>query len=284
MMKELIMENKKKIKEKLNNEKYKSISKPHLVIIQVGDNNNSYINNIKITCEDVGINCSIYKYKENISTEKLKNIISRLSLDASVTAISIQLPLPEHIDERTLIDEIDPIKDIDGVTCVQAGILQLGLTDHRLDPPIVKSILDLLPSTQGKNITIIGKNNPIEKVLVSILSEKNAIVTLCNFKAENKERYTQNSDIIILTTGLKNYFGVRYFYGNNKKIIIHTGDLNIKLLDDKLKRFQIHEISEDLIITNLLNNICIAYDSQFDNIWKYHQYLIRNEFTNKKED
>ena len=282
------------VKEKIHSDKYKSIPDPHLVIIQVGDNVNAY--DKKKVCEYAGIKCSIYEYKEDITTEKLKDIISKLSLNPTITAISIQLPLPEHIDERALIDEIDPNKDVDGVTCVQAGLLQLGIEDnHRLEPCIPKAIVRLLEditTLEGKNITIIGKK--IGKPLIQLLQEKNANVTLCHSRTniDDIERNTEKSNIIILASNKAKYFGARYFfrrffYDPSEKIIIDVGfnidengklygDLNTEEINDIINNsntFHYTEVGEINNLSNilLLENISIAYEAQFDNIWKYHQ-------------
>lgn len=287
-------------KEKLQSDKYKSIPAPHLIVIQVGDDqaSNLYINNKKKACEEVGIKCSIYKYEEEITTERLKGIISKLSLDPLVTGILIQLPLPEHIDERALIDEIDPIKDVDGFTCVQAGLLQLGIKDkHRLEPCTAKGIVRLLETVttlEGKNVTVIGRSNIVGKPLAQLLQEKNATVTLCHSKSNisNIERNTQKSDIIILATGKPKYFGSRFFTRHfstdpKERFIIDAGinrdengklcgDLNTKDVNDMPYNDIIHYTPVPggvgpMTIAELIDNICIAYDAQFDNIWKYHQ-------------
>ena len=287
-------------KEKLQSDKYKSIPAPHLIVIQVGDDqaSNLYINNKKKACEEVGIKCSIYKYDEDITTETLKDVISRLSLKPTVTGILIQLPLPEHIDERALIDEIDPIKDVDGFSCVQAGMLQLGIKDkHRLEPCTAKGIVRLLESVttlEGKNVTVIGRSNIVGKPVAQLLQEKNANVTLCHSrtKISDIERNTEKSDIIVLATGKAKYFGARYFIRRfhtdpKERFIIDAGinrdengklcgDLNVKDVNDIRSSDIVHYTPVPggvgpMTIAELIDNICIAYDAQFDNIWKYHQ-------------
>lgn len=289
-------------KEKLNNEKYKCIPKPSLVIIQVGDNQSSnlYSDNKKKACEKVGIRCIIYKYKEDVTTEKLARIIYRLSINPRVTGILIQLPLPNHIDKRVLIDELDPIKDVDGFTCVQAGMLQLGIKNkYRLEPYIAKGIVRLLESIttlEGKNITIIGRSNIIGKPVAQLLQEKNANITLCHSKTNiaDIEKNTCKSDIIILTTGQSEYFNSRFFTRYSytdptEKIIIDAGinidnngklcgDLNIKDVNNincsnNISYIQVTDVVGSMAIAELIDNICIAYDVQFDDIWNYDQMM-----------
>lgn len=281
------------LKEKLQNEKFKSIPKPHLVVIQVGDDpaSNLYINNKKKACEEVGIKCSHYQYKEEVTTEHLKNIIRKLSLTPTVTGIMIQLPLPDHIDEQAIIDEIDPIKDVDGFTRVQAGMLQLGINDkNRLLPCTAKGIIRLLESVttlEGKDVVVVGRSNIVGKPLAQLLQEKNATVTLCHSKTRNLEWYTRNSDIIILATGKPEYFNSRYFYGCENIIIIDAGinrnkndklcgDLNVEDVQDMTyaSSYQYTPVPGGvgpMTVAELLDNIYIAYENQFDNIWNYYQ-------------
>lgn len=304
--KKLAEEIKEEIKEKLKNEKYKSISAPHLIIIRVENNNENsslYINdNIIEVCKEVGIKCSMYKYKENISTEKLKNIISKLSLNPTVTGILIQTPLPEHIDERALIDEIDPIKDVNGVTCVQAGMLQLGIKDkYRLEPYIAKGIVRLLESItdlESKDVVVVGRSNAIGKPLAQLLQEKNATVTLCHSKTEDLSTMIQKSEIVILTTGKAKYFGPRYFYSAQDLIIIDAGintdndgklcgDLNIDAIKDlynarKFKYTSVLDGIRPMTLIELIYNVYLAYENQFEYIWNYCQTLKISTQLNKE--
>lgn len=286
-------------KEKLQNEKYKYIPDPHLVIIQIGNNiiSNLDIDNKKKILEDAGIRCTIWKYKEDVTTEKIKRIISKISLNPRITAILIQSSLPNHIDKNAIIDEIDPIKDVNGFTCVQAGMLHLGIKNkYRLEPYIAKGIIRLLESItilKGKNITIVEKDNTIGKSIVQLLQEKDVNITLCNIKTNiiDIERNTCKSDIIILATNQTEYFNSRFFTRNSysdpdEKIIIDYGinidndnklhgDLNIDDINNMRYSNNIYYVSSDIIeyigIAELIDNISIAYDAQFNNIWNYHQ-------------
>lgn len=298
--KKLAEELKEEIKEKLKNEKYKSISSPHLIIIRIEDNN-KYTNDINEMCKEVGIKCSIYEYKKNITTEKLKNIIYKLSLNPNVTGILIQTPLPEHIDERALIDQIDPIKDVNGVTCVQAGMLHLGIKDNRLEPYIAKGIVRLLESItnlEGKDVVIVGRSNNIGKPLARLLEEKNSTVTLCHSKSEDLSTTIQESEIVILATGKAKYFGPRYFYSAQDLIIVDTGinidnggklcgDLNIDAIKDlyNARKFKYTSVSDgikSMALIALIHNVYLAYENQFEYIWNYCQTLQISTQLNKE--
>lgn len=291
--KELAKKVQQEVKEKLQNEKFKSIPSPHLVVIQVGDNKASeiYIRNKKKACEDVGIKFSHYHYNDNLEENLLISIIKKLSLTPSVTGILVQLPLPAHINTQNIIDYIDPMKDIDGFTTTQAGMLQLGMKNkNRLVPCTAKGIVRLLESVidlEGEDITIVGRSNIVGKPLAQLLQEKNATVTLCHSKTEYLNICTSNSDIVVLATGKPEYFDRNYF--NETAIIIDAGisrnnegklcgDLNLKSLKenayyDNVIYTPVPGGVGPMTIAELLDNIYIAYENQFDFIWHHYQSL-----------
>lgn len=289
------------VKEKLQDEKFKSICKPHLVVIQVGDDPASdvYIRNKKKACEEVGILFSHYHYEYSIPEEKLIEIIKKLSLRPSVTAILVQLPLPKHINVQKVMEAINPMKDVDGFTTTQAGMLQLGMkNERRLLPCTAKGIIRLLESVtdlEGKHVTVVGRSNIVGKPLAQLLQEKNATVTLCHSKTETLFSFTANSDIVVLATGQAEYFDSEYFYGSygpDDLIIIDAGisrNDEGKLCGDLSKKFiensDFYDIMNNwlytpvpggvgpMTIAELLDNIYIAYENQFDFIWKYCQNI-----------
>ena len=286
------------VKEKLQDNKFKSIPAPHLVVIQVGDDPASdiYIRNKKKDCEEVGIKFSHYHYKEETTEDHLIEVIERLSLTPTVTGILVQLPLPDHINTQNVIDAINPDKDVDGFTTKQAGMLQLGMKDkRRLLPCTAKGIIRLLESItdlEGKEVTVIGRSNIVGKPVAQLLQEKNATVILCHSKTDtcSIQDYSSHSDIVILATGQPKYFGSRFFYNSFTDYIIIDaginkdkegklcGDLN---MEDVSELFQSSYIKYTpvpggvgpMTVAELIDNVYIAYENQFDFIWKYCQNL-----------
>ena len=273
---------KEEIKIKLQDFKFRTIPKPHVVMIRVGDNS-EYDTSIY---NKLGIKFSVYDYKESVTTEHLKSIINKLSLTPTVTGIIIKDPLPYHIDRQALIDEIDPIKDICGNTTTQAGMLQLGINDkHILIPPLEKAIIKLLESMTDlneKNV-VIASNNYKCIPLVNLLQKYDTSVTFIN-RSECLEHYIYKSDIVILATDKPKYFNSRYFYGGSvDKIIIDVGlygDLNIEdvstLYNSKNFKYTLPFFNGGIypiVVASLLENIYTAYENQFDFIWKHCQNL-----------
>lgn len=289
--KELANKVKEDVALKLSDEKFKNITPPHLVVIQVGYNPASdlYIKNKKKACESVGIKFSHYQYGEEVTTDYLKEIIQKLSLLPTVTGIMIQLPLPKHINERELIDAIDPMKDVDGFTTVQAGMLQLGIQDkNRLLPCTAKGIVRLLETVttlEGKNVVVIGRSNIVGKPVAQLLQEKNTTVTLCHSKTQDLDSLIRETDIVVFATGLPKHFGERYFYGNPEVIIIDAGickdengklcgDLNVEDLENSYNTNKFYYTPVPggvgpMTVAELVDNVYLAYENQFDFIWKY---------------
>ena len=192
-----------------------------------------------------------------------------------------------------MIDEIDPIKDIDGVTLTQAGMLQLGIKDkHRLIPCEAKAILDILYTLTDLSIdtvTVVGSDNYVGKAVTALLQENNASVASCTSDSKMIEKYTHNSSVIILTSKNPKYFTCRYLYGDGGKFIIDAslnidengnvcGDLDIESLNELYtsSNFMYTPVPggvDVVILAEMLKNICIAYDNQFDFIWKYCENL-----------
>ncbi len=180
--------------------------KPTLVVILVGDNPASriYVNNKKKTAEKLGINSVVLNYPENISESELLAKIEELNNDKEVTAILVQLPLPEHISKENVINAISPQKDVDGFTPYNFGKLFSG------EKPIVypctpKGVLLLLDEygieLEGKHIVVIGRSNVVGRPLSQMLLNRNATVTVCHSHTKNLAQITKTADIVVSAVG-----------------------------------------------------------------------------------
>ena len=279
---------KDEVKEKLQNPKYEKCNKPHLVVIQVGNNDasNVYIRNKKKACEEVGFEFSLYKFDYDVVEDTLISTIRKLNLTGSVTGILVQLPLPDHIDTAKIIDCIDPMKDVDGFTTTQAGKLQLGIKENRLEPCTAKGIVRLLESVtdlEGKLVTVVGRSNIVGKPVAQLLQEKNATVTLCHSKTDRHyiQDYTSTSDITVLAVGKAEYFDSTFFPDYmNDYIIIDAGinrNSDGKLCGDlDVKDLEKHSVRNNntyytpvpggvgpMTIAELIDNIYLAYEMQY---------------------
>ena len=194
-----------KIKEELKAYVDSLGEKPGLVVIQVGDNpaSNTYVKNKKLAAEYIGINFFHYKYEENTSEEELINKIKELNNDNSVDGIIVQLPLPKGFNEAKIINYIDPNKDVDGLTELNAG--KLVNNEDCLSSCTPTGIMKLLEmynvEIEGKNAVVVGRSILVGKPIATMLLNKNATVTICHSKTKNLKEITKNADILVVATG-----------------------------------------------------------------------------------
>jgi len=194
-----------KIKEELKTYVDSLDEKPGLVVIQVGDNpaSNTYVKNKKLAAEYIGINFFHYKYEEKTSEEELINKIKELNNDNSVDGIIVQLPLPKGFNETKIINYIDPNKDVDGLTELNAG--KLVNNEDCLSSCTPTGIMKLLEmyniEIEGKNAVVVGRSILVGKPIATMLLNKNATVTICHSKTKNLKEITKNADILVVATG-----------------------------------------------------------------------------------
>lgn len=185
--------------------------KPALAVILAGDNPSSriYVNNKKKCAEKLGINSIVIEYPADVTENELLSKIEELNNDDNITAILVQLPLPEHIDKFKIIDAILPEKDVDGLTTYNSGKLFTGEKPY-VYPCTPKGILLLLDEyniqIEGKHAVVIGRSNLVGKPVAQMLLNRNATVTMCHSKTKNLSDIIKTADIIISAVG-KNVVG-----------------------------------------------------------------------------
>ena len=183
---------------------------PSLNIILVGDNPASltYVQNKLKKCSEIGINGNLIKQSKDVKDQDISILIDRLNKDKNVDGIILQLPIPSHLNDRKLIETISPLKDVDGLTSTNIGLLSTG--NPRFIPATAYGIMEILRKekivTQGKRIVVIGRSDIVGKPMVALLSGKdeNATVTLCHSKTINLRDHTIDADIIIVAVGKVN--------------------------------------------------------------------------------
>lgn len=200
----------KKLREKILTELKREIEtftqKPSLVVILVGENPASkiYVNNKKKTAQNLGINSEVINYPSNITEQELLNKIEELNNDEKVTAILVQLPLPEHISKENVINAISPSKDVDGFTPYNFGKLFSG-SEPIVYPCTPKGILLLLDEYQieleGKHAVIVGRSNIVGRPLSQMLLNRNATVTVCHSRTKNLADIIKTADIVVSAAG-----------------------------------------------------------------------------------
>lgn len=199
------------ITEQLKQEVLSMEKKPHLVVIQVGDNpaSNIYVNLKHKKAEAIGIKSTVIKYPESITETELINKIKDINNDNDINAVLVQLPLPKHIDKVNIIKAISPIKDVDGFTAQNTGDLLSGIQPLAY-PCTPKGVLRLLKEynleISGKHAVIVGRSNIVGKPLAIMLLNQDATVTICHSKTKNLSEITKTADILISAVGRKIIF------------------------------------------------------------------------------
>ncbi|TBR23592.1 MAG: bifunctional 5,10-methylenetetrahydrofolate dehydrogenase/5,10-methenyltetrahydrofolate cyclohydrolase [Candidatus Nitrosotenuis sp.] len=183
---------------------------PCLATILVGDNPASatYVKNKHKACAEVGILTKDHKLPSTISQKEMNDVLDSLNSDNSIHGILVQLPLPEQLGEFETTSRISPIKDVDGLTPYNVGLLSLGKAILKACTP--SGIIELLDhyniDLEGKNVAIINRSNLLGKPLYHLLLQRNATVVTCHSKTKNLQKICQDSDIIITGVGDRTRF------------------------------------------------------------------------------
>ena len=178
---------------------------PGLATVIVGNDSASrtYVKNKIKSSNEVGIKSFNYELDEKIDEEKLIELIRKLNSDEKVDAILVQLPLPKHLCASNVIDSINPDKDVDGFSLINAG--RTFLNRHGIVPCTPMGCLLLLRSIkfkmEGKHAVIIGRSNIVGKPMSQLLLNENCTVTVAHSYTNNLSKLTREADIIIAATG-----------------------------------------------------------------------------------
>lgn len=182
---------------------------PSLAIVLVGNDyaSETYVSAKIKTCKKVGIHTQLFRFDSSVKNNDLKDEIKKLNNDSKFDGILVQLPLPSHIPQREILDLINPLKDVDGLTSLNTGLLALGTPKFIPATPqgIQKLLIESRVKIEGKHIVICGRSNIVGKPLSNLLSNNeinaNATVTLCHSKTQNLIDYTRTADILIVAVG-----------------------------------------------------------------------------------
>lgn len=205
----MIIDGKKIAKDEyeLLKEEIKSMQeKPSLHALLVWNNPSSlrYIRQKKKWADYIWIDFFLYHFEEDWEEKVLLEKIESLNNNKKVSGIICQLPLPEKIDTKKVIDSIHPLKDVDGFTNINMGKIVIG-DDSWLVPCTPAGVMHIFEKEKidlkGKKVVIIGRSNIVGKPLVNICINKQATVSCCNSKTKDIKEYTKDADIVILATG-----------------------------------------------------------------------------------
>jgi len=178
---------------------------PGLATVLVGADPASavYVGGKQRACAEVGMTPFDRRLPADATFEQVAELLAQLNGDAAVSGVLLQLPVPAHLDGPTLTGMIDPAKDVDGLTPVNAGLLSLGRPGLRPCTPL--GVIELLASVdaelEGAESVIVGRSNLFGKPMAQLLLEANATVTVCHSRTRDLRAVCARADILIAAVG-----------------------------------------------------------------------------------
>lgn len=166
-----------------------------------------YVKNKEKACEECGIYSEKYALPEETTQEELLTLIDELNHKQSISGILVQLPVPKHIDEKAVIDAIDPKKDVDAFHPVNVGKIMVG--NYDFVPCTPAGVMELIRESgievAGKECVIVGRSNIVGKPQAMLLLHENGTVTICHSRTKNLAEKTRNADILVAAVGIPNF-------------------------------------------------------------------------------
>lgn len=227
---------KQQVKQECDKLKTKGVT-PGLAVIIVGDDPASqvYVRNKEKACEECGFYSVKYALDADTTQDELNALIDKLNKDKKINGILCQLPLPKHLDDKEVINRIDPIKDVDAFHPVNVGAIMIG--DYNFLPCTPAGVMELIHSTgvdvTGKKAVVIGRSNIVGKPMAMLLLHENATVEITHSKTLDLKSITKEADILVAAIGRAKF--VTADMVKNGAIVIDVGmnrDENGKLCGD----------------------------------------------------
>lgn len=185
---------------------------PGLGVLLVGDDpaSRSYVTAKEKACEETGLYSREIKLPATASHKEILDVVNAFNADKQIDGILVQLPLPDSSMEQSVIEAIDPNKDVDGFHPVNVGRMMLGLPAFL--PCTPHGVLQILKrsgiKTSGAHVVVIGRSNIVGRPLVNLLSQKSelgdATVTMCHTRTKNMAELTRQADIVVAAVGRPN--------------------------------------------------------------------------------
>jgi methylenetetrahydrofolate dehydrogenase (NADP+)/methenyltetrahydrofolate cyclohydrolase len=178
---------------------------PALAVVLVGADAPSavYLQQLLRTCQKVGVDGRLVEIGAEVTPNALCEQIERLNEDPAVAGIIVQMPLPAHLPLRTVIDSIDPAKDVDGIHPRNAGLLALGYSGFL--PATAQAAVEILKRSgidiAGKRVVVVGRSNVVGKPAALLLIREHGTVTVLHSRTRDLGRHTRDAEILIVAAG-----------------------------------------------------------------------------------
>lgn len=223
------------------------IKKPKLVILQIGDNeeSNVYIRQKKNFGEKIGVMVEHKKFSIDVKEEELIETITHNNNDNEVSGIIVQLPIPKNLNLSNILNSIDYKKDVDGLGFVQTGMFYGGSKDAII-PATAKGVASLFDyykiDLKSKHVVVIGRSNLVGRPIAQMSLNRNATVTVCHSKTKNIKDITKIADILIVACGVQGM--VDSSYVKEGQVVI---DVGIHKTDEGLKGDVVFNDIKDIV-------------------------------------
>ncbi|HEY3335056.1 MAG TPA: bifunctional 5,10-methylenetetrahydrofolate dehydrogenase/5,10-methenyltetrahydrofolate cyclohydrolase [Candidatus Limnocylindrales bacterium] len=206
---------------------------PVLAVLIVGRDAPSavYLNQILKSCAKVGIEGRLVEVPGRASAAAVRREIEQLNADSQVAGIIVQMPLPKRIPLSTVIDTLDPAKDIDGLQPRNVGLMTLGYEGFL--PTTAHAAVELLKRSgieiAGKRAVVVGRSNVVGKPAALLLMRENATVTICHSRTKDLARHLKDAEIVVVAAGSPGLVTGRML---RKGVVVV--DVGINVVDDRL--------------------------------------------------
>ena len=207
---------------------------PTLGIVRIGSNpaDISYEKGAVKKMESLSLKTKVFEFDENISSDDFIDEFKKINEDDEIDGILLFRPLPEHIDEKKVIEVLDERKDLDGISYKNIAKVFAG-DESGFAPCTAKAVIKILESNnielEGKNIVVLGRSMVIGKPVAMLAIQKNATVTLCHSKTADLKKVCKNADILIVAIGRAKMINDDYI-GEDAVVI----DVGINFFEGKL--------------------------------------------------
>lgn len=226
-----------KIHEELKEKVSELSSKPHLVVILVGDDEGSklYVGLKEKAAEKIGIQSTVIRYPNDTDEKTVLDKVNELNNDDSVHAILVQFPVPKHINPLNVISAISPKKDADGITAENFGKIMLNVEPYAY-PCTPKGVLRLLDEynidLKGKHVVVVGRSNIVGKPVAQMALNRNATVTICHSQTKNLAEITKTADVLISAVGVNEIIKKEMIKNNSVVVDVGICKVNGKTCGD----------------------------------------------------
>ena len=207
---------------------------PTLGIVRIGSNpaDISYEKGAVKKMESLSLKTKVFEFDENISSDDFIDEFKKINEDDEIDGILLFRPLPEHIDEKKVIEVLDERKDLDGISYKNIAKVFAG-DESGFAPCTAKAVIKILESNnielEGKNVVVLGRSMVIGKPVAMLAIQKNATVTLCHSKTADLKKVCKNADVLIVAIGRAKMINDDYI-GEDAVVI----DVGINFFDGKL--------------------------------------------------